>query len=115
LGSRVNTLVVLAELEHLLPEGIFLTNVNLEAVELKVPVKPAGNNSGAPPALKENAVKRVRLVFTGIAPTDVDLANFIAQISAGRLFEDVSMGYSRNVEFRDRTVREFQASCYVMR
>jgi Tfp pilus assembly protein PilN len=114
LGSRVNALEVLAELERLVPESIFLTNLNLEAVELKVPVKMAGGTANNDET-RDKVVKRVRLVFTGIAPTDVDLANFIAQMSAGQIFEDVNMGYSKNVEFRDRIVREFQASCYVVR
>ncbi|MFA6133709.1 MAG: PilN domain-containing protein [Phycisphaerae bacterium] len=114
LGSRVNALEVLAEMERLLPETIFLTNLNLEAKSVPVPVKPADRSASAGLG-GERITKRVQLTFTGLAPTDVDLANFIAQMSACKLFEDVSMGYSRNVEYRGRTVREFQASCYVVR
>ncbi len=117
LGSRVNALEVLAELERTLPESIFMTRLALEAVELRLPVAAAEDNAPSTGGrqTKEKVVKRVRLVFTGLAPSDVDLANFIAQMSAGRLFEDVSMGYAKNVEFHGRQVREFQASCYVVR
>jgi Tfp pilus assembly protein PilN len=120
LGSRVNALEVLAELERLLPESIVLTSLNLEAVELRVPLKPAEDKASSSARAannrpKEKVVKRVRLVFTGLAPSDVDLANFIAQLSAGRLFEDINMGYAKNVDFRGRSAREFQASCYVVR
>lgn len=120
LGSRANALEVLAELERTLPESIVLTSLTLEAVEVRTPINRSVSGdapvpAGAAPAPKEKVSKRVRLVFTGMAPTDVDVANFIAQMSAGRLFEDVSMGYARNVEYRGRTVRDFQASCYVAR
>jgi Tfp pilus assembly protein PilN len=118
LGSRANALEVLAELERTLPESIVLTSLTLEAVEVRTPVKRSSSGDApvaAAPVPREKVSKRVRLVFTGMAPTDVDVANFIAQMSAGRLFEDVSMGYSRNMEYRGRNVRDFQASCYVAR
>ena len=50
-----------------------------------------------------------------MAPTDVDVANFIGQLAGSRVFEDVNMGYARNVPFRTRTARKFQVSCYVIR
>ena len=64
---------------------------------------------------KEITRKRLRLVLTGLAPGDVDVANFIGQLSGSPVFEDVNMGYARNVEFNGRLAREFQASCYVIR
>jgi len=50
-----------------------------------------------------------------MAPTDVDVANFIGQLAGSRLFEGVNMGYARNVTFRSRSARQFQVSCYVIR
>lgn len=120
LGSRANALEVLSELERTLPENVVLTSLTLEAVEIPLAVA-AQYDSQAPTVAGSQGrrtvqmVKRVRLVFTGLAPSDVDIANFIAQMSAGRLFEDVSMGYAKNLDFRGRSVREFQASCYVAR
>ena len=60
-------------------------------------------------------VKRVLLVIDGMAPNDVDVANFIGQLSACPLFEDVHMGYAKTVRFRGAEAREFQAKCYVIR
>jgi len=119
LGSRVNALEVLAELERMLPESIFLTALALEAVEESVPVKAAVNSSRSGKAVKdpvrEQSINRVRLRFTGVAPSDVALADFIAQLSAGPLFEDVSLRYAKDAAFGERTVREFEANCYVVR
>ena len=52
-------------------------------------------------------------MLTGMAPTDVDVANFIGQLSASCLFKNVNMGYAKTVTFQRRSAKEFQASCYL--
>jgi Tfp pilus assembly protein PilN len=112
LGSRTDCTAVLAELCRITPPNVSLVSLEMSAVE--VPVKEdAGSASsihrssrarGAAGGQKPlRAVRRLRLVLTGLAPTDVDVANFIGQLSASWLFEEVNMGYARNVGFRDRT------------
>lgn len=125
LGSRVNTLDVMAELQHLLPTSMALSNLSLETMEVRVPVTRTRSGrtntslrvspAGVQARKDEKVLHRVRLVLTGLAPTDVDVANFIGQLSASKLFEDVTMGYAKNVSFRGRSAREFRASCYVAR
>jgi len=126
LGSRVKTLVVLAELERLMPEGIALTNLHVETMDVSTPIFPVGTRNAsaraaaapapeADPKTPQNVVKRRRVVITGLAPTDVDVANFIGQLASSKLFEEVTMGYAKNVVFRGRSAREFQTSCYVVR
>jgi len=92
-------------------------------VELRETIRPS-RPSGAPGRAmtadggsKPRVIrtKRMRLVLTGLAPTDVDVANFIGQLSASPLFEDVNMGYAKTVSVEGLTAREFQASCYVVR
>jgi len=125
LGSRVNTQDVMAELQRLLPTSMALSSLNLETMEVRLPVTRSRGRrtntslrvapAGVQPRGEEKSLYRVRLVLTGLAPTDVDVANFIGQLSASRLFEDVTMGYAKNVSFRGRSAREFRASCYVAR
>jgi len=43
------------------------------------------------------------------------VANFIGQLSASLLFEEVSMGFARTETFRGRSARRFQASCYLVK
>ena len=50
-----------------------------------------------------------------LSPNNVDVANFIADLSASPLFEEVDMGYAKNIVFRSKAAKEFQASCYVVR
>jgi len=123
LGSRVRANDVLAELQRLLPESMALTSLDMETMHLNVSVSRAGKSNVSARAVSASAknprqdreVRRVRLELTGLAPTDVGVANFIGQLSASKLFEDVTMGYAKNVDFRGRSAREFRASCYVVR
>jgi Tfp pilus assembly protein PilN len=95
LGSRVNALEVLAELENVVPANVSLTTLSIEAVEIKQEAqRPAvRGGSGRPVAAPRSlpTVKRVRLMITGMAPNDVDVANCIGQLSASPVFEDVNM------------------------
>ena len=125
LGSRVSTLDVMAELEHLIPKEMTVTSMKVETMEIQVPItqkEKMGNPSRATAAGKKRknkktkTVKRIRLILTGVVTSDVAVANFIGQLSASKLFEDVNMGYSRNTSFRGKNnVREFQVVCNVIR
>lgn len=133
LGSRINALDVLAALERALPETVSLVNLNLETIKVRVPVAPVKLKSPRPVAgnrqATERTIKRVRIVLTGVAPTDVAVANFIGRLSSSPVFEDVNMGYAKTVVFEKavyiegdkrpvfekRAAREFQASCLVVR
>ena len=114
LGSRVRAMDVLAELDKVLPRNMALTHLSFEAVQYQVPVKAADGGAPSPvDANKTVTLKRVRLLITGVAPGDVDVANFIGQLSASPLLEDVNMGYTKTVEYRGHLAREFEASCYI--
>jgi len=118
LGSRVNVLDILAELERTLPENITLSRLIIEPAEVTLPVTPlkAESVQRAPEVKPQHTViKRVRVSLTGLAPTDVAVANFIGQLAASPIFEDVKMGYTKNVVFRKHVAREFQTSCYVVK
>ena len=117
LGRRVNTLKLLAELERRMPPALALTNLKIETVVQTIPVRPVGltHRAGKAVVAEDKKLRRVRLTLAGLAPSDVDVATFIGQLSAGPLFEDVNMGYTRSERLRGRTVRSFQASCYVAR
>ena len=117
LGSRVGALDVLAELGDKIPANMALTSLTVETVEQRLSVEMAGSGRPARASVatvkRDKPVRRVRLTITGLSTSDVEIANFIAQLSVSPLFEDVTMGYVKPVEFRGRTVREFQSACYV--
>lgn len=122
LGSRVNATDVLGELGRILPENMSLTDLCLEAQDISMPFQPATGGTaasvrpvGGMATNSKQTVKRVRLLITGLSSDNVSVANFIAALSASPLFEDVNMGYSRNVELHGRSAKQFQANCYVVR
>lgn len=118
LGSRADALEVMSELERLLPPQVSLINLSLDAVQVSVPVVAPVVRGGpvrAEGLPRESTVRRLRLVITGIAPSDVDVANFIAQLPTSPLFEDVNMGYVRSLVLQNCRAREFQVSCHVVR
>lgn len=122
LGSSVNALYTMAELGRIQPVGMVLRELKIETMSVRVPVSEINRINASVRATraggriqKERIVTRVRLTVTGLAPTDVDVAYFIGQMSASPLFEKVNMGYSKGTEFRGRSAREFHASCYLVR
>ena len=122
LGSRVNAMDILGELGGILPESMSLTSFELSAMTVVVKLTPAagGGPTVAGPRRragkeKHKTINRLKLTITGLSPNNVDVANFIADLSASPLFEEVDMGYAKNIVFREKAAKEFQASCYVVR
>jgi len=117
LGSRVNALDLLAELERVLPQGVSLMNLTMEAVQVQVPIETAANTSSRTRTETQHysTVNRVKFTVTAIAPTDVDVANSIAQLSSSPLLEDINMAYARTINMEGRQAKEFQAVCHVAR
>ena len=119
LGSRVSPQLVLAELQKLLPDGTGLTRLELEAQEVQADNRPGDKHILAHPSAAGSGKagaqgsKRLRLVIVGLSPSDVDLANFIGQLSASPLFENVNMGYFKSVIVQGHIAQEFSASCLV--
>lgn len=120
LGSRISAQLVLAELQRQLPATVSLSKLEIDTFEIQPGIKDSSGHvsaravvSGNSDPVKPETVKRVRLCITGMAPTDVDVANFIGQLSASPLFEEVTMGYSRNVVVQGHVAREFRATCNV--
>lgn len=123
LGSRMDLNAVLAELGRLLPKTCNLTSLDCRTVEVEA--RPSASIAGGEAPLVAKADRRfkapmemrVKLLITGWAPTDVDVANFIGQLSGCPLFEDVNMGFARTVEIdgKSRKARDFQVSCLLVR
>jgi Tfp pilus assembly protein PilN len=120
LGSRTNCRAMLAEVSRVLPASMCLTKLEMKTIETRI--RPDSSSAASARSSRQSAgsgqddrVRRVQMVIGGLAPNDVDVANFIGQLSASPLFENVHMGYTKTVVFRGRSAREFQASCYLVR
>jgi len=119
LGSRLTINALLAELGRLLPPAGCLTSLECSTID-------AVSDAGPRPDPRQAAIKgrapttpvtrkRVRIVITGIAPTAIDIADFIGKLSASPLFTDVKMGYTNAVvlENQERKARSFKVTFLV--
>ena len=87
----------------------------METMDVRVPKQQSLRRRRELENGRDASVRRIRLTVTGLSPTDVDVANFIGQLSASPLFEDVNIGYTKTINHQDRSARQFQASCYLIR
>jgi Tfp pilus assembly protein PilN len=110
--------IVLASLTNNLPSGVSLLEFGLEEKETKIhrskPITTAGKSqyknktqAKAQPDLPEKIVE-TNLQIKGIAPSDIQVASFIARLSGAILFDNVSLVESKEVEIENIKYREFR-------
>ncbi|MEN8127437.1 MAG: PilN domain-containing protein [Planctomycetota bacterium] len=113
--------IILASLTNNLPSGVSLLEFGLEEKETQV-VRSPGQHSGGSQYKKKAATgaqngsqKKIttNLKIKGIAPSDIQVAGFIARLSDAVLFDKVSLVESKEVEVKKVKYREFHLSAVV--
>jgi len=106
-GQMISTLAALT------PESVFLSGVNGETrIEERRRVIPAGGENGR----DKTVIDRVETIFVdleGVAPSNVEIANYIGRLAGSNLFRNVKMEFSRSGEIDDALTREFRISMEV--
>jgi Tfp pilus assembly protein PilN len=113
---------LLAEFTNSLPPGTSLLELAMESRQKvvatgaaaptaaqrskKKPAAPAGAATAAPPALP--AQPDVYIKLTGVADTDVQVAEFMTKLTGCELLKDVNLVISDVLKQGDRTMRRFQ-------
>ena len=125
--ERVPRSILLAELINRMPDRLSLQEFELKStiVKKKAPVSKddtkslsKGKKNGPDrPKTREEAMEErqievpeqiVEVVMIGIAPTDLEVSNYIAQLNAYPLAQRVTLKYSIQVEIDERMMREFR-------
>ena len=110
LVERVPRSNLLAEFTNALPEGTSLLDLAMESRVRATPPPPAAGTPGRPggqsatPAL----VYDVYLKLTGVADTDVQVAEFMTKLTRCELLGEVNLVISDVLKQDDRTLRRFQ-------
>jgi hypothetical protein len=110
--DRVPVSCVMALVANALPERASLTDFELD-VGLPAKTKASDRKPRAPegqdatPRPPERQELRQRVSLGGTAATDVDVANFMANLSRNSLIERVELVQSREKVVESRTFREF--------
>jgi Tfp pilus assembly protein PilN len=110
--------IVLASLTNDLPSGVSLVELNLNTKETKTaaPAKTkaaVGNqyNKGAaaaPEAAATSATVETSLNLKGMAPSDIQVASYIANLSRSLLLDNVELVESKELEVEGVKFREFR-------
>lgn len=103
LSQPINHTAVVATLAHIMPASMALTDM---AIQTPAPV-PLGR-SGRTTLYSSIPVMHVSMV--GLAPRDMDIADFMGKLTDHPLFINVKMVFSRSLELTDEYVmaREFR-------
>jgi len=116
IGRPVASTRLITTLEQLMPRDMALINLALETEEPQV--KAGGSLSmrarksaaAAAAAAAANADPKLRLRLHGVAPTDVDLAEFIAKLTAKPFFKQIELIYSHEKTESGHVMREFEVA-----
>ena len=105
IGFAVEACKAVNAIDERMPRQMALTGIVLEHEEKPDHSALAVNRgpNGEPPV-----DRRLRVRVQGVCPTDVDLANFMTQLSAVPYFEGVNNTYAREKPENSHVMREFE-------
>jgi Tfp pilus assembly protein PilN len=111
IGRPIESTRVLTTLEQLMPRDMALLDLSLDTEETTQ--KPTGSlaSRAAQEARHNNKTETaVRLKVHGVAPTDMDLADFLAKLTSKPFFKQVDLTYSHERTDSGHIMREFEVS-----
>lgn len=107
-GTHVEATQLIGRLEQIVPPGVSLLGLELEMAEVPVPVsgisKAAAASENAAPAVK----RQLRVRLQGVAPNDVELAEFLTELNKVSFFDQVTPTYVRDRREGDKALRQFE-------
>ena len=126
LKERVPRSLILAELINNMPSSLSLLDLSMETRTIKVKRKPAtaldeakakkkkkkkkkkGGDGPVAPPQPEVQPTESSLTLVGVAPTDVQVAQFMTALSRSKMFEQVNLAFSKETNMEDQTMRTFR-------
>ncbi len=120
LVEKVPRSVILAELTNIMPSTLSLLEFDMQTKVLKTAPRPKTaiqreaqkNRSQRDKLAKpdEPQVKPTELTLTlvGVAPTDLEVSQFLASMNEHILFENIYLQYSEDTSVQDQQMRKFE-------
>jgi Tfp pilus assembly protein PilN len=106
-GSHVEAARLLATLDEVLPKSAALLELSFLTDE-RQPMTLAG--ARAAQERDRTVDRRLQVKLTGVAPTDVEVAEFLTKLTGRPFFEDVRMTGSKPRVDNGHVMREFEVS-----
>lgn len=110
LSAAISTVDVVGTIANAMPTSIALRNLDIMSERPTPPkvVKTTGGDEHAVSLPAARPVEPMKIVLVGLAPADVEVADFVGQLTKSPLFHNVKMVYSRPVQTQDVHAREFR-------
>jgi len=111
LGLPVETSRVISTLAQLMPKEMSILDLSMETEE-SLRQTPAGTAKSAKAGARDRQQidRRLRVRLLAVAPSDVDLANFLAGLTSTPFFQDVSPTFGRDKSDGGHLMREFEVT-----
>jgi len=110
LGLHVETTRLINAIEQACPNEMAVLEIKFEIEEthktassLSAAKRHQGTEAPAP-------TRKLKARLVGVVPTDVDLANFLAQLSNIRFLDDVAMTFAKDRTENGHIMREFEVT-----
>jgi len=104
---------VIATIAALTPEPVFLVGIAGETKKTeKRRVIPGGGENGRDKTVVDTT-ETVEVKLEGVAPSNVEIANYIGRLAGSNLFRNVKMEYSRAGQVGKALTREFRVTMEV--
>ncbi len=120
LALPINFSQVSGTVAALTPEDVFLEELEVRTEQLRekrVVAVANADRRGRRRNAKPQTIVETRTIITvdirGIAPSDVAIANFVGQLAACDLFQNVKMVYSRQGKIGNAITRQFYISMHI--
>lgn len=110
IGLHVEMTRLINALETAMSHDMSLLGLNMEVQEQERRIAGLAdivNKSAKPQTLLD---RRLTIKLRGVAPTDVELANFMFKLTNDPLFESVALNYARERREQGHLLREFEVS-----
>jgi hypothetical protein len=104
IGRPIEMTRILTTLQELMPADMSMLDLSVLTEE----VKP--DTIAAKAAADKGANRRIRMRMQGVAPTDADLASFLAKLTAKPFFSKVAVNYSKPRTDNGHVMREFEVT-----
>ncbi len=125
LVERVPRSILLAELINRMPERLSLLELELKSEKIKPAISRNDKKGGKGGRLKPERAKtkreaeedqrkvrppryEVSLSLVGVAPTDLEVSRFLAELNAYTLLREVTLDYSEQSDIEGQTMRKFE-------
>jgi Tfp pilus assembly protein PilN len=109
LGLHVEATRMMNALESAMPREMAVLQLELDIEEQTKPVTTLADAK----AMQEKEppqIRKLKVRLQGVAPTDVDVANFMTRIGTTSYFEQVAMTYARDRLESGHVMREFEVT-----